>query len=327
MATYKVPQDVEADDKLIGFLSLKQFIFVLLGFGFGYLTFIFFTKVHPVASVVWILPMTICFVLGLYQRKDQPVEVFLASAIRFKLKPHKRKWDQEGYEERVIITAPPKIERNYTKNLTNEQVTSHLGALSSLMDSRGWASKLNNDWQNPTLADTAASDRLLHAEDLNPAEDSALPNYAQPVDVQDESNSPIARDFEVRIQQSSNEAHRQALLALQQARQEGPEPRPTSASTTGPTPVYSAYPTMVQKTVTPASANDPATATAQVTNSAASGPAQSTDQAVVQTDQQPQIQPVSTISTAPASTTPTPVSTTSPSDSSDASEEVEISLH
>jgi hypothetical protein len=81
MATHAVPQDVEADDKLIGFLSLKQFIFTVIGLGFGYLTFFFFTKVHPLAAIAW-LPFTMVFlVLGLYQRKDQPAEVFLVSAL------------------------------------------------------------------------------------------------------------------------------------------------------------------------------------------------------------------------------------------------------
>ena len=47
MATHKVPQDVEAEDKLVGFLSLKQFIFVIFGIAFGWLTFFFATKVHP----------------------------------------------------------------------------------------------------------------------------------------------------------------------------------------------------------------------------------------------------------------------------------------
>ncbi len=38
MATYKIPQNVEAEDKLIGPFSFKQFIFLILGFNIlGYL--------------------------------------------------------------------------------------------------------------------------------------------------------------------------------------------------------------------------------------------------------------------------------------------------
>ena len=39
MGTYKVPQNVEAEDKILGPLSLKQFIYALIGLGWGFLTF------------------------------------------------------------------------------------------------------------------------------------------------------------------------------------------------------------------------------------------------------------------------------------------------
>lgn len=250
MATHKVPQDVEAEDKLIGFLSLKQFIFTILGLGFGYLTFFFFTRVHPVTALIWVLPTFVFFVLGLYQRKDQPVEVYLASALRFYLKPHKRKWDQEGFEERVIITAPPKIEHQYTKSFSGQEATGHLTNLSRLMDSRGWTSKMVGEWQNPTLALAAASDdRLVQPQDIpsmNPT------GYGQqPVDVQDAVNSRIAQTFDSKIQQAENATHQQAIKRLQRAREGGEDSITNDISRSTPAPSYQVYPEMRQKTVQP----------------------------------------------------------------------------
>jgi len=40
MAVYKVPQDVEADDKFLGPLSFKQFLFAGGALISGYLTFL-----------------------------------------------------------------------------------------------------------------------------------------------------------------------------------------------------------------------------------------------------------------------------------------------
>ncbi|NDG30951.1 PrgI family protein, partial [bacterium] len=40
MAVYTVPQDVEADDKFVGPLSFKQFIFIGIGAIAGYLSFL-----------------------------------------------------------------------------------------------------------------------------------------------------------------------------------------------------------------------------------------------------------------------------------------------
>ena len=220
MATHKVPQDVETDDKLIGFLSLKQFIFVIAGLGFGYLMFFFATKVQLLTGIIWFPPTAVCLVLGLYQRHDQPVEVYLASALRFYFKPRKRIWDQEGFEERVIITAPPKIERNYTKNFTGDEAVHRLGNLSRLMDSRGWASKLATDWQNPALATAAASDdRLVNPSDIDAAQGFNVDAYTQPVDMMDELNSPVARTTTARVNEGESNAKRHALEVLEAARQ------------------------------------------------------------------------------------------------------------
>lgn len=216
MATHKVPQDVETEDKLIGFLSMKQFIFVVVGLGFGYLTFYFATKVHPLASLIWVPFTVVPLVLGLYQRPDQPVEVFLASALRFYLKPRKRKWDQEGFVERVEITAPPKIEHHYTKDFSGEEAVGHLQRLSRVMDSRGWASKLGSDWQNPQLAATATSDSRLQAQAAGSS--AYLEAYMQPADVMDEASSFVAQDFQSKIETTDTSARARALKVIEQAR-------------------------------------------------------------------------------------------------------------
>lgn len=256
MATHKVPQDVEAEDKLLGPLSLKQLIFTIVGLAFGYLTFFFATKVNIFAAFIWVPFTLVCLVLGLYQRKDQPVEVYLASAIRFYLKVRRRKWDQEGYKEHVIITAPPEIIHNYTKNFTGEEATSRLSNLSLLMDSRGWASKMANDWQNPQLATAAASDRLLQPNDI-PSNDPIGYSYMQPVDVMDEQSSLVAQDFQTKISQTDTSAKQHAIQVLQQARQESPAPNASdSGATTEPdngtaVPEFTKYPQMHQKVVAP----------------------------------------------------------------------------
>jgi hypothetical protein len=215
-----VPQDVEADDKLVGFLSLKQFIMTVVGIGFGYLTFFFFTKIHPLASLIWLPPTLVFLVLGLYQRKDQPIEVFLASALTFYFKPRTRIWSQEGHEDHVIITAPPKVEHHYTKDFSGEEAASRLAKLSIMMDSRGWASKQMADWQNPNLVSTADSNnRLVHPQEA-PGQVSVQQTYMQPADIMDSSTSLVARDFDNRISQveTSNRTH--AMEVINKARAE-----------------------------------------------------------------------------------------------------------
>lgn len=226
MATHKVPQDVEADDKLLGPFSLKQFIFIVLAIGFGWLTFFFFTQVHPLAAIIWLPPTLFFGILGGYQRKDQPVEVYLASAIRFYTKPRKRKWDQEGYDERVKVTAPPKVEHNYTKPFSGEEAFSRLSNLSRMMDSRGWASKMASDWQNPQLEAIAVggSDRLVSAQDVASAsvQPMSAQSFVRPVDVMDDQTSIVAQQFSTRLSQMEDAKRLQAVQMVQQARQDSP---------------------------------------------------------------------------------------------------------
>lgn len=219
MATHKVPQDVEAEDKLLGPLSLKQLIFTILGLGFGYLTYFFFAKVHPISSIIWIPPTLFFLTLGLYQRKDQPVEVYLAAAARYRLKPRVRIWNQEGYQERIIVTAPPKIDHQYTKGFTGEEAFSRLDSLSNMMDSRGWSEKLKDEWQNPRLATAAASSRLA-----TPNMPMPITRSTQPIDVQDQRTSLVSRAIEQKIDQSATTSKQHALQSLQRARDELSDP-------------------------------------------------------------------------------------------------------
>lgn len=249
MATHKVPQDVETEDKIIGFLSMKQFIFVVVGLGFGYLMFFFATKINIFLSLIWLPFTAVPLVLGLYQRRDQPVEVFLASAIRFYLKPRRRKWDQEGYEERVVVTIPPKVEHRYTKDFSGEEAMSRLTGLSHMMDSRGWASKLAGDWQNPQLAMAAASDNRL-VQPSQVADPSAyLQAYTQPVDVMDENTSLVAQDFQNRINKADSAVQNGAIRAMTQAQSGAQQPLPE--------PHLEKYPQMQQTVVQPIADSPP----------------------------------------------------------------------
>jgi hypothetical protein len=82
MATYKVPQDVEADDKLIGPFSFRQFIYLIivalsiaLAWGLSKLF---------IGLVIIPLPVILLFgALALPLRKDQPMEIYLAAIISY----------------------------------------------------------------------------------------------------------------------------------------------------------------------------------------------------------------------------------------------------
>lgn len=211
MAEYKVPQDVEAEDKIVGFLSMKQLIFVFVA---ALLSLVAFQLAKSNALLITpFVPFIIIFaVLGLYNKKDQPVEVYLLAALGFYLKPHRRIWSQDGIMERVRITAPKKIISHYSDGLSKKQVKSNLNRLATLMDTRGWAAK-NSIFQTNVVVPTSqvSDDRLLapvqslstSTIDLNGADDML-----------DIASNPTAQKFDELVAKASQSIHQQAVSQL-----------------------------------------------------------------------------------------------------------------
>ena len=64
MAQYKVPQDVEADDKLLGPFSFRQFVYLLIAGGCIALAVAFF-QIFPLLAIVPVLPALFFIILAL----------------------------------------------------------------------------------------------------------------------------------------------------------------------------------------------------------------------------------------------------------------------
>lgn len=140
MAVYKVPQDVEAEDKLIGPFSFRQFIYLIVVAIAGFVGFVLAQVLLPLAIIV--LPVILLFgALALPLRKDQPMETYLLAVVRFYLKPKRRMWDPEGATSHIEITTPPAQERSLVKDFDQETAQQRLDYLARVMDSRGWSLK------------------------------------------------------------------------------------------------------------------------------------------------------------------------------------------
>lgn len=82
MATYKVLQDIEAEDKLLGPLTLKQFVFAIIAIGFSVIAF-FMAQVNIILGVPWLIPILFFGFMAAPIGRDQPNDVWLAARIRF----------------------------------------------------------------------------------------------------------------------------------------------------------------------------------------------------------------------------------------------------
>jgi len=217
MAVHKVPLDVEADDKFLGPLSFKQFLFGGGAILFGYLTFVGFTSALWPIGFFFLIPTIIGVVFAFPWSKEQPSELFLASRIRFYIKPRKRIWDQSGMKHLVQITAPKKIVHEMTDGLNQTEVRSRFNALASMVDSRGWAVK-HATASAGIGAPEPASDRLVTPDTSIPTEQEAV--LQSTPDVLDETNSTIAKQFDSMIEKSTVAQKSAARDIVAQARKD-----------------------------------------------------------------------------------------------------------
>ncbi len=216
MATYKVIQDIEADDKLLGPLTLRQFVYAGATLFLVYISYLLIARGAAFLLIITLPPTVIVGFFAFPWGREQPTEVWALARVRFLVKPRKRVWDQTGVKELVTITAPKRVERVYTDGLSQTEVKSRLQALASTIDSRGWAIK--NAAVSPytpaamiTTGDN--SERLIDpATMLGSASTDDATAYD---DVLDPTNSPKAQQFDAMLEQNA-QAQKQRLMAQMQ---------------------------------------------------------------------------------------------------------------
>lgn len=202
MAVYKVIQDIEAEDKLLGPLTLKGFIYAAIAAVLGFINFrlLLASSLGPIRwpfVLIFSLPMILFGVLAAPLGREQPTEVWLLSRVRFFLKNRTRVWNQSGMNHLVTITVPKKIERILTKNFSQTEVKSRLEALASTLDSRGWVIKdvpVNAvsipGYLSPLAED---SDRLVGVSTL--VMPAPISDIKPADDILDEQNNSTAQHF------------------------------------------------------------------------------------------------------------------------------------
>ena len=248
MSVYKVPQDVEAEDKLLGPFSFRQFVFLIIaviGIAIAYgLSTIFL----PLAIIP--VPIILFFgALALPLKKDQPMEVYLAAVISFMLKPKKRLWQPDGIERLVEVIAPKVEEKTYGNNYDQAEVQRRLSYLANLVDSQGWSIRGVNNPNSSMRADLFNEGQAAN-------------------DILDE-NSTTAQNINHLINQSDVRRRQEVIQKMQTGQSATPPPaQPHQPSQPdNPTPAtplqMNPYPTMRQSVLNPVSERPAASAPIQ----------------------------------------------------------------
>ena len=236
MAVYKVPQDVEADDKLLGPFSFKQFVFLIVAVGMIALAWGLFSVLPPLAIIP--VPIALFFgALALPLRKDQPMEVYLAAVISFMLKPKQRLWRADGTERMVEVIAPRVEEKQYGKGYDQAEVNRRLSYLATLVDTHGWSVR---GVDNPNSSVRGSSMQADWYNEAQAAQDPLDPS------------SKTARAFETLIERADEKRHDDIVQQMQRAQTTQPATPPHDDQTYSlQTSTFNPYPTMQQSIITP----------------------------------------------------------------------------
>lgn len=135
MGQYKVPQNVETEDKILGPLSVKQFIYVIIAIMWAFLMWRVFSFAI-VLAVIFALPVTGFFLLlGFGQREGVPFEDYVVAFFRFLIIPRRRVWMKDDSKDVLI----QKAEKPNPETLVAPKhvTTGQLKQLAAIIDAQG----------------------------------------------------------------------------------------------------------------------------------------------------------------------------------------------
>jgi hypothetical protein len=130
---YQVPQNIDLEDKIIGPLTLKQFLYLLAG---GMLDYAWFTFFDTALFILIAIPTTLFALAMAFARiQDQPFPKFLGSLVIFILRPKILTWGKTP-KIKIIESKGVKKEKIIHPKATSE---SQIQKLAQIIDTQGWS--------------------------------------------------------------------------------------------------------------------------------------------------------------------------------------------
>lgn len=114
---YKIPVQIENEDPIIIWLSLRQLIIIMAWVGLAYMTFNSLTKSFSVevAALPAIMIATLFLVIAIFKYSEMTFIPFVLAFIRYKINLWTRKWDKWvdsfSYLDLWYITKDKKVDK------------------------------------------------------------------------------------------------------------------------------------------------------------------------------------------------------------------------
>jgi len=215
MGQYKVPQNVETEDKILGPLSIKQFIYLIIGVLWAFLMWRLFSWFLPLAALLALPVSGMLVLLAFGQREGVPFEDYVVAFIRFLILPRKLEWQKDDAKETIVKDDKPKVAEPELKNVSQGQ----LKQLASIIDTRGGGKDPSIQLQEEGDTAAAYAARVIGPQNAGPSPRSVEGQYATPNDdILDEAGTR-SQGVNQLLHTAEVDVHKQAVAQVQTALQ------------------------------------------------------------------------------------------------------------
>lgn len=139
MEQFKIPVDVQIEDKIVGPLTLKQLIICGIGFGLAYTIYVTLSETFFIE--IWLPPVVIISVITLafafVKPRGIPLWKYIFLALEFFMRPKKREWN--GKDGRIFMSyssfkASEEKNKMEKKSKSNSRKFKKIGDVTEVLD-------------------------------------------------------------------------------------------------------------------------------------------------------------------------------------------------
>jgi hypothetical protein len=148
---YKVPQNIDLEDKIVGPLTLAQFLYLLFGGLIVYIVYQFFYERAPGIFYLIGLPVgLVALGLAFVKVHDRPLGTFIKNALAFLTAPRERVWKKKEELEGTTVISGAQAVKPAPPPAQKKMAQSELEKLSEILDTYGEPSGPRLTGQSPT---------------------------------------------------------------------------------------------------------------------------------------------------------------------------------
>lgn len=116
MQQFQIPQFIDYEDKVIGPLTIKQFLWLLAG---GAIVFTLWVSFPLILFIILGIPIAILFLaLAFYKINGRPFIIFITSSINYFIHPKMLLWKGESKEKKPVFAEEKEIEEEKIEKIS-----------------------------------------------------------------------------------------------------------------------------------------------------------------------------------------------------------------